>query len=160
MGKNRKVGKEAGSPGDRLFRIFLVLLSLVLVVMVIIAISVIQRESYHYISEPNDLLRMIRNGDYPDALTSMYDNIALGETPEKNGDYAVPSAKLEKKRTGSGCRTKPCRYGRRAQAHGRPGILRIGNRRALPRTVTGENRIRKDDCRLANGGLFLYENYR
>ena len=95
MGKNRKVGRIAGSPGDRLFRIFLVLLSLVLVVMVIIAVSVIRRESYHYISEPNDLLRMIRNGDYPDALTSMYDNIALGETPEKNGDYAVPYAILE-----------------------------------------------------------------
>ena len=38
---------------------------------------------------------MIRNGDYSDAVTSMYDNIALGETPAKNEDYSVPYAILE-----------------------------------------------------------------
>ncbi len=94
MGKNKNAGK-AVQPGDRLFKIFLVLLSLVLVVMVIIALSVVRRESYRYVSTPNELLRMIRNGDYPDAVTSMYDNIAMGETQEKNADYAAPYAILE-----------------------------------------------------------------
>ena len=95
MRKKRKDGGKTGRPGDRLFKFFLILLSLILVVMVITAITVVRRESYRYTSTPNELLRMIRNGDYPDAVTSMYDNIAMGETPEKNADYAVPYAILE-----------------------------------------------------------------
>ena len=93
--ENNMNPRKTGQPGDRLFRFLLILLSLVLVVMVIIAVSVMQRESYRYVSTPNDLLRMIQNGDYPDAVTSMYDNIAMGETPEKNEDYEVPYAILE-----------------------------------------------------------------
>ena len=95
MGKIRKnTDNRRGSDG-RLFRVVLVLLSLLLVVMIVIAVSVVSRETFQYIPTPNELLRMIRNGDYPDALTSMYDNIALGETPAKNKDYAVPYAILE-----------------------------------------------------------------
>ena len=94
MGKTKKI-RKAVQPGDRLFRIFLILLSLILVVMVMIAVTVVRRESYRYVSTPNELLYTIRNGAYPDAVTSMYDNIALGETPEKNADYTVPYAILE-----------------------------------------------------------------
>ena len=95
MGKKRKNAGKPGGSGDRLFRFLLILLSFILVAMLIIAGTVIRRESYRYTSTPNELLRMIRNGDYPEAVTSMYDNIALGETPEKDPDYAVPYAILE-----------------------------------------------------------------
>ena len=95
MREKRKGSGKTGSPGDRLFKIILVLLSLVLVVMLIITLSVVRKEPYRSVSTPNELLWMIRNGDYSDAVTSMYDNIALGETPAKNEDYSVPYAILE-----------------------------------------------------------------
>ncbi len=95
MGRKIKNGGKTAVPGDRLFRVLLVLLSLVLVAMIMIAGTVIRREAYRYTSTPNELLRMIRNGNYPDAVTDMYDNIAQGETPEKNVEYAVPYAILE-----------------------------------------------------------------
>lgn len=95
MGKNLKNGGKTGSRGDELFKIILILLSLALVVMILVAASTVRKESYRYYSRPNELLWMIRNGDYSDAVTSMYDNIALGETPAKNEDYSVPYAILE-----------------------------------------------------------------
>ena len=95
MGTKRKRINKTGQPGDRLFRVLLILLSLVLVVILMITGTKINRESYRYYSKPNELLWTIRNGNYPDALTSMYDNIAQGETPEKNAEYAAPYAILE-----------------------------------------------------------------
>ena len=95
MGPKRKIINKTGQPGDRLFRVLLILLSLVLVVILMITGTIINRESYRYYSKPNELLWTIRNGNYPDALTSMYDNIAQGETPEKNAEYAAPYAILE-----------------------------------------------------------------
>ena len=95
MGTKRKIINKTGQPGDRLFRVLLILLSLVLVVILMITGTKINRESYRYYSKPNELLWTIRNGNYPDALTSMYDNIAQGETPEKNAEYAAPYAILE-----------------------------------------------------------------
>ena len=92
MGTKRKRINKTGQPGDRLFRVLLILLSLVLVVILMITGTKINRESYRYYSKPNELLWTIRNGNYPDALTSMYDNIAQGETPEKNAEYAAPYA--------------------------------------------------------------------
>ena len=95
MGTKRKRINKTGQPGDRLFKVLLILLSLVLVVILMITGTKINRESYRYYSKPNELLWTIRNGNYPDALTSMYDNIAQGETPEKNAEYAAPYAILE-----------------------------------------------------------------
>ena len=95
MGTKRKSINKTGQPGDRLFKVFLILLSLVLVAILMITGTKINRESYRYYSKPNELLWTIRNGNYPDALTSMYDNIAQGETPEKNSEYAAPYAILE-----------------------------------------------------------------
>ena len=95
MGTKRKSINKTGQPGDRLFKVLLILLSLVLVVILMITGTKINRESYRYYSKPNELLWTIRNGNYPDALTSMYDNIAQGETPEKNAEYAAPYAILE-----------------------------------------------------------------
>ena len=95
MGTKRKIINKTGQPGDRLFRVLLILLSLVLVVILMITGTKINRESYRYYSKPNELLWTIRNGNYPDALTSMYDNIAQGETPEKNAEYTAPYAILE-----------------------------------------------------------------
>ena len=95
MGTKRKGVDNTNRSGDRLFKVFLILLSLVLVVMIMITGSKIYRESYSYYSKPNELLWTIRNGNYPDAVTSMYDNIAQGETPEKNAEYTVPYAILE-----------------------------------------------------------------
>ena len=95
MGTKRKIINKTGQPGDRLFKVLLILLSLVLVMILMITGTKINRESYRYYSKPNELLWTIRNGNYPDALTSMYDNIAQGETPEKNAEYAAPYAILE-----------------------------------------------------------------
>lgn len=95
MGTKRKRTNKTGQPGDRLFKVLLILLSLVLVMILMITGTKINRESYRYYSKPNELLWTIRNGNYPDALTSMYDNIAQGETPEKNAEYAAPYAILE-----------------------------------------------------------------
>ena len=95
MGTKRKRINKTGQPGDRLFKVLLILLSLVLVMILMITGTKINRESYRYYSKPNELLWTIRNGNYPDALTSMYDNIAQGETPEKNAEYAAPYAILE-----------------------------------------------------------------
>ena len=95
MGMKRRSINKTGQPGDRLFKVLLILLSLVLVVILMITGTKINRESYRYYSKPNELLWTIRNGNYPDALTSMYDNIAQGETPEKNAEYAAPYAILE-----------------------------------------------------------------
>ena len=95
MGTKRKRINKTGQPGDRLFKVLLILLSLVLVVILMITGTKINRESYRYYSKPNELLWTIRNGNYPDALTSMYDNIAQGETPEKNAEYTAPYAILE-----------------------------------------------------------------
>ena len=95
MGTKRKIINKTGQPGDRLFRVLLILLSLVLVVILMITGTKINRESYRYYSKPNELLWTIRNGNYPDALTSMYDNIAQGETPEQNAEYTAPYAILE-----------------------------------------------------------------
>ena len=95
MGTKRKRINKTGQPDDRLFKVLLILLSLVLVMILMITGTKINRESYRYYSKPNELLWTIRNGNYPDALTSMYDNIAQGETPEKNAEYAAPYAILE-----------------------------------------------------------------
>ena len=95
MGEKHDNGIKTDRLSDRLFRLLLILLSLVLVVMVIIVAAMTRERSSRYYSKPNELLWMIRSGSYPDALTSMYDNIAMGETPEKDADYAVPYAILE-----------------------------------------------------------------
>ena len=95
MGKKHNNRVKTEKLGDRLFRLLLILLSLVLVIMVIIAVAVTREKTSRYTSTPNEILWTIRNGSYPDAVTSMYDNIAQGETPEKNPDYAVPYAILE-----------------------------------------------------------------
>ena len=95
MGEKHDNGIKTDRLSDRLFRLLLILLSLVLVVMVIAAAAMTRERSSRYYSKPNELLWMIRSGSYPDALTSMYDNIAMGETPEKDADYAVPYAILE-----------------------------------------------------------------
>lgn len=95
MGKRHKNMKKAGQPGDRLFNLLLILLSLVLVVLLMVSGSKISRKSYSYYSRPHELLWTIRNGNYPDALSNMYHNIAQGETTEKNAEYSAPYAILE-----------------------------------------------------------------
>ena len=95
MGTKRKRINKTGQPGDRLFKVLLIMLSLVLVMILMITGTKINRESYRYYSKPNELLWTIRNGNYPNALTSMYDNIAQGETPEKKAEYTAPYAILE-----------------------------------------------------------------
>ena len=95
MGIKSNNGVKTADVGGKVFRILLVILSVILVVMVIIAVNVIRRESYVYISEPDDLLREIKNGYYSDAVIDMNDNIAKGETAEKDPDYSAPYAILE-----------------------------------------------------------------
>lgn len=95
MGSKSKNGIRTPDIGVKLFRALLIVLSVILVVMIIIAVNVIGRESYTYHADPDDLLREIKNGYYPDAVMDMYDNIALGETPAKEPDYSAPYAILE-----------------------------------------------------------------
>ena len=95
MANNSKNGLRTANIGAKLFRFLLIILSVILVVMIIITFNVIGRKSYTYTADPDDMLRQIKNGYYPDAVMDMYDNIALGETPEKNTDYMIPYAILE-----------------------------------------------------------------
>lgn len=81
--------------GGKIFRALLILFSIVLIIMLFIALNSIRKESYVYITDPDDLLREIKNGNYPYAVTDMYDNIANGETSEKDSGYAVPYAIIE-----------------------------------------------------------------
>ena len=91
----KKAGAAGSTASDKLFRVVIILLAVILVFMVSITIAKIKTGFSDYTSTPNDLLRTIKNGYYSDAVNEMYDNIALGETVEKNSDYAVPYALLE-----------------------------------------------------------------
>ncbi len=91
----KKAGAAGSTASDKLFRVIIILLAIILVFMVGIAMAKINNSFSDYTSTPNDLLRTIKNGYYSDAVNEMYDNIALGETVEKNADYAVPYALLE-----------------------------------------------------------------
>ena len=91
----KKTGAAGSTASDKLFRVIIILLASILVFMVSITIAKIKTGFSDYTSTPNDLLRTIKNGYYSDAVSEMYDNIALGETVEKDADYAVPYALLE-----------------------------------------------------------------
>ena len=91
----KKAGAAGSTASDKLFRVIIILLAIILVFMVSITIAKIKTGFSDYTSTPNDLLRTIKNGYYSDAVSEMYDNIALGETVEKDADYAVPYALLE-----------------------------------------------------------------
>ncbi len=91
----KKAGAAGSTAGDKLFRVIIILLAVILVFMIGITMVKINSSFSDYTSTPNDLLRTIKNGYYPDAVSEMYDNIALGETVEKDADYAVPYALLE-----------------------------------------------------------------
>lgn len=92
MKKNSKLTTAPGRSGDRLFRLIIVLLALILVILVVATVVRINNSFSYYVTEPNDLLRAIKNGYYTDAVSEMYDNIALGETVEKNEDYRISYA--------------------------------------------------------------------
>ena len=91
----KKAGAAGSTASDKLFKVVIILLAVILVFMVSITIAKIKTGFSDYTSTPNDLLRTIKNGYYSDAVSEMYDNIALGETVEKDADYAVPYALLE-----------------------------------------------------------------
>lgn len=95
--RNRKArgAAAAASGSDKLFKVIIILLALILVLMVIITAAKINQSYTDYTTRPNDLLMTIRNGYYSEAVHEMHDNIALGETVEKNQDYAIPYALLE-----------------------------------------------------------------
>ena len=87
--------RTVGKGGDRLFRLIIGLLAVILVIMAAATVYRINQSFSNYTSDPNDLLRSIKNGYYSDAVHDMHDNIVLGETAEKNPDYAVPYALLD-----------------------------------------------------------------
>ena len=95
--RNRKVrgASAAASGSDKLLKVIIILLALILILMVIITATKINQTYTDYTTRPNDLLMTIRNGYYSEAVYEMHDNIALGETVEKNQDYAIPYALLE-----------------------------------------------------------------
>lgn len=93
--KARGASAAAASGSDKLFKVIIILLALILVLMVIITAVKINQTYTDYTTRPNDLLMTIRNGYYSEAVHEMHDNIALGETVEKNQDYAIPYALLE-----------------------------------------------------------------
>ena len=95
--RNRKArgAAAAASGSDKLFKVVIILLALILVLMVIITAAKINQTYTDYTTRPNELLMTIRNGYYSEAVHEMHDNIALGETVEKNQDYAIPYALLE-----------------------------------------------------------------
>ena len=88
----RVSGAAAGTGGEKLFTGIIALLSVILAVLIIITAVKVNRRSFRYIAEPDDILRSVKNGYYSDAVEEMYNNIANGETVEKNPDYAVPYA--------------------------------------------------------------------
>ena len=94
--KRKAAGDAAAAKGkDRLFRLIIALLAVILVIMAIITIARINASYSDYVSTPNELLRSIKNRYYADAVREMHDNIALGETADKDEDYAVPYALLD-----------------------------------------------------------------
>ena len=95
MGSKLNSRTRNAATGAKIFRGLLILLAVILVLLLVIAGNTIRREAYVYVASPDDLLREIRNGYYPDAVMDMHDNIALGETPAKNSDYSIPYAILE-----------------------------------------------------------------
>ncbi len=90
--KKRTLNTAKSSGTDKLFTVIIALLSVVLVVLSIITAVKINESHQDYITTPNDILRTVKNGYYPDALEEMHDNIALGETETKNPEYALPYA--------------------------------------------------------------------
>lgn len=94
MKKNNKTAAAPGRAGDRLFKLIIVLLALILVILLIATVVRINTSFSDYVTEPNDLLRNIKNGYYSDAVSEMYDNIAMGETVERNEEYRIPYALL------------------------------------------------------------------
>ncbi len=94
--RNNKTGNAAGMRlGDGLFRTILIALGIILVIMLIALGYKVNNSVYRYTSTPNDLLRNMKNGYYTEAVIEMKENIAQGETVEKDSDYALPYALIE-----------------------------------------------------------------
>jgi len=91
----KKAGSAGSAASDKLFRVIIILLAVILVFMVGITVAKINSSFSDYTSTPNDLLRTIKNGYYSEAVSEMYDNIALGETADKDADYMAPYAIID-----------------------------------------------------------------
>ena len=95
MSKKKKTTKQgSGRAEEGAFKVLTAVLAVALVVMIIITVVKINTSYSDYTSTPNDILRSVNNGYYPDALMEMYDNIALGKTAEKDDGYRAPYALL------------------------------------------------------------------
>lgn len=95
MSKKKRTTKQgSGRAEERAFKVLTAILAVVLVVMIIVTVVKINTSYSDYTSTPNDILMSVNNGHYPDALMEMYDNIALGETIEKDEGFRAPYAIL------------------------------------------------------------------
>lgn len=96
MKKYSKTTKEGTRRlGEGAFKALIAVLAVILVIMAIVTVVKINTSFSDYVSTPNDILRSVNNGYYPDAMMEMYDNIALGYTAESDVGYAAPYAILE-----------------------------------------------------------------
>ena len=92
---SKKTTKRAATrAGDGALKVLTVILAVVLVIMIIITVVKVKTSFSDYTSTPNEILRSVNNGYYPETVTEMYDNIVLGKTVESDADYTAPYALL------------------------------------------------------------------
>ena len=92
---SKKTTKRAATrAGDGALKVLTVILAVVLVIMIIITVVKVKTSFSDYTSTPNEILRSVNNGYYPETVTEMYDNISLGKTVESDADYTAPYALL------------------------------------------------------------------
>lgn len=75
-----------------LFYLVVIILGIVLTGMTMLFLYKVNRRTYSYTTEPNTLLHMLNRGEYAQVWREVQNNRALGETKEKDKDYALPYA--------------------------------------------------------------------
>ena len=92
---SRTKAKTVKTGSDRLFSIVTVLLAVVLVVLALVFLYNVRQERYSYISEPNEILRQLKRGEYADALDSVESNRANGVFEPDDEGYIAPYALVD-----------------------------------------------------------------
>lgn len=92
---SRTKTKTVKTGSDRLFSIATILLAVVFVILALVFVNKVRENRYHYISEPNEILRELKRGEYPDALDSVESNRASGVFESDDEGYIAPYALVD-----------------------------------------------------------------
>ena len=87
--------KTVKTGSDRIFSIATILLAVVFVVLALVFINKVRENRYNYISEPNEILRLLNRGEYADALESVESNRANGVLESDDEGYIAPYALVD-----------------------------------------------------------------